>query len=162
MDQAKPNEFYIIKRNHQGEEVWRYSAKMISRSAHQIIIEAQFNRTDLAFNGVLLKQNDRFVEAYFDDRWYNIYEIHDRNDDSLKAWYCNISRPAIFLDDTISFDDLALDLLVFPDGQHLVLDEEEFETLQLDAKTRHYCWRAMDELIGLAEDMRLSPLDRHA
>ena len=29
MDQAKPNEFYIIKRNHQGEEVWRYSAKMI-------------------------------------------------------------------------------------------------------------------------------------
>ena len=36
----------------------------------------------------------------------------------------------------ISYVDLALDLLVYPSGDQLVLDEEEFEALEIDGDTR--------------------------
>ena len=42
--------------------------------------------------------------------------------------------------------DLALDLLVFPDGRQLVLDEDEFEALQPDAALRAAAQSALDEL----------------
>ena len=36
------------------------------------------------------------MECFYNDRWYNILEIHDRDDDRLKAWYCNVTLPAEF------------------------------------------------------------------
>ena len=42
-----------------------------------------------------LRRGDRFIETYYTDRWYNIFEIHAREDDRLKGWYCNIAKPAV-------------------------------------------------------------------
>ena len=44
-----------------------------------------------------------------------------------------MTRPVEICGDYIAYDDLALDLLVFPDGRQLVLDEDEFESLKLSA-----------------------------
>jgi hypothetical protein len=41
---------------------------------------------------MLLKQRDRFLELYLFDRYFNIYEIYDRDTGILKGWYCNITR----------------------------------------------------------------------
>ena len=100
------------------------------------------------FHGILLGQGDPFVEIYFNDRWYNIYEIHDKADGRIKGWYCNITLPAEFGQDSISYVDLALDLLVYPDGQMLVLDEDEFAELNLDKTRQAQARRALDELQG--------------
>lgn len=121
----------IIKRNHQSQEVWRYSGWIIERSERGILVEALFNRTDLPFHGLVFKQNDRFLELYLYDHWFNIFQIHDRDSGQLKAWYCNITRPVKFINDHIAYDDLALDLLVYPDGKQLVLDRNDFEALDL-------------------------------
>jgi protein associated with RNAse G/E len=67
------------------------------------------------------------------DHWFNIYEIHDRDTDEIKCWYCNVTRPAEIGHDSIAYDDLALDLLVYPDGRQLVLDEDEFLSLNLSS-----------------------------
>lgn len=149
----------IVKCNHLGDKVWQYPARVLSRNAHKLVIEAFFNRSDLPFHGITLRENDRFVEAYFDNRWYNIYEIHDREDDHLKAWYCNITRPTRIELKEICYDDLALDLLAFPDGGYLVLDQAEFEALGLDEETRQTCWRALGELIAIHKGKTLSPLE---
>jgi protein associated with RNAse G/E len=78
--------------------------------------------------------------------WYNIYEIHAREDGSVRGYYCNISRPAQIGAETISYVDLALDLLVYPDGRQLVLDEDEFAALPLSAAEREQAIRALGEL----------------
>ena len=137
----------IIKRNLAGEETWRYTGLILRREPGALILEARFNRPDTPLQGILLKENDRFVETYFTDRWYNIYEIHDRDDDRIKGWYCNIGRPAILeADNRLSYVDLALDLWVTPDRQQVVLDEDEFAALDLDPDTRSRARQALEEL----------------
>ncbi len=131
----------ILKLNPQRQETWRYNGHILLQEPTVRVIEARFNRADLPFHGITFRQNDRFVEIYYSDRWYNIFEIHDRDSDALKGWYCNICCPAEFSQEAIAFVDLALDLLVYPDGRQLVLDEDEFAALALapdiQARARH-------------------------
>lgn len=137
----------VLKRNLQGEETWRYTGLVLERSADFVRLEARFNRADMPFMGVVLKQNDRFVETFYTERWYNIFEIHDRDDDQIKGWYCNLCRPVIWdTPDTISYIDLALDLWVAADGTQTVLDEHEFDALGLDEGLKVQTLQALLEL----------------
>ncbi len=126
----------VIKLNPQNQETWRYQGTVLVNRGNIIIIEAYFDREDREFHGLFLGKGDRFVELYFSDEWFNIFEIHDRLDDRLKGWYCNVTQPAEFDGDTIRYIDLALDLLVFPDGRQLVLDENEFDELIIEQDIR--------------------------
>jgi predicted RNA-binding protein associated with RNAse of E/G family len=137
----------VIKRNFQGQETWRYSGMLTRRDGAALHLEAPFNGEDSPFMGTVIKHGDRFVETYYTDRWYNIFEIHDRDDDALKGWYCNVGKPAVFdADNVISYVDLALDLWVAPDGAQTVLDEDEFAALNLDAETQSQARAALEEL----------------
>jgi hypothetical protein len=133
----------VIKLNFERQETWRYSGRVLRRSERAVVLEALFNRDDVDFHNILLKNGDRFVEVYYTDRWYNIFEIYDRDDARLKGWYCNVSLPAQVSDHEIRYVDLALDLLVYPDGRQLVLDEDEFAQLTLDEPTRRQARAAL-------------------
>ncbi len=139
-------EITIIKLNTNGEEVWRYEGRKIKQDQRSILVEAFFNRSDLIFHGICLKQGDRFIELYLNDRWYNIFEIYDRDDQGLKGWYCNIASPCWFKDDQILYMDLALDLLVYPNGDQLVLDEDEFAALDIEEGQKKCALSALAEL----------------
>ncbi len=141
----------VHKLNPKREETWRYSGQELRRTEQGLLIEASFNREDMPFHGLTFKQGDRFVEAYFFERWYNIFEMYDRDDNHLKGWYCNVSTPAELLDGDVSYIDLALDLLVYPDGRQLTLDEDEFEAESLDEETRSRARQALDALKNLVK-----------
>ncbi len=111
-----------------------------------MVLEAHFDREDMVFHGMPLYKGDRFIESYYTDRWYNVFEIHARDDDHLRGWYCNIACPAVIDGDAISYIDLALDLLVFPDGRQIVLDLEEFTALDLPDAQRASAWAALEHL----------------
>ena len=145
----------IIKLDVQHQETWRYEGRIVERGEKSLLIEAFFNRDDLDFHGITIKRNDRFLERYFLDRWYNIFEIHDREDDHLKGWYCNVTEPAEFSPDKIAYVDLALDLLVYPEGNFLVLDEDEFDVLHIDENSRQAALQALNELISLVSNGQL-------
>ena len=137
----------VIKRNPAGAEVMRYQGVVLRCEPYTITLEAEFNRADMPFMDTMLRLGDRFVETYFTERWYNIFEIHDPQDGRLKGWYCNIARPArMEAEDVISYVDLALDLWVAPDGTQTVLDEDEFAALDLDAETKSKAQAALVEL----------------
>ncbi|MBC8505070.1 MAG: DUF402 domain-containing protein [Anaerolineales bacterium] len=142
----------VIKQDLDGNETWRYSGEVIDSQEGQITIEAFFDREDMLYHGMWLCKGDRFVETYFTDRWYNIFEIHDREDDRLKGWYCNIATPAVIDEQQISYKDLALDLLVLNNGKQIVLDEDEFIELDLAPQIRHQALRGMQELQNLFRD----------
>ena len=145
----------VIKRDPHDGEVWRYTARLVRQQGSALRLEALFNREDMPFMGMMLKGGDRFVETYFTDRWYNLYAIHDREDDRLKGWYCNIGRPAVWESEAVlSYEDLALDLWVAPDGTQTVLDEEEFAALGLDPATKTHALAALEELKRLFSESK--------
>lgn len=150
----------IIKNNHNGEEMLRYEGVIVEKGTSEIVLEARFERDDRDLGYAVFRRGDRFVERFYSDRWYNVFEIHDVDDDRLKGWYCNFTRPAIFSDGRVEADDLALDLWVYPDGRQLVLDRDEFETLPLVQSERAAvlaALAALDELAARLPDQPLTP-----
>ncbi len=143
------SEVRVLKRNLRGEVTWEYRGVILRREPDAIVLEARFDLPDMPFMGTFLKRGDRFVETFYTDRWYNIFEIHDRDDDRIKGWYCNIGYPAVLGDGTVSYVDLALDLWVSPQGEQTVLDEDEFAALPLDEATRRQARDALRELQAL-------------
>lgn len=140
------DEISVIKRNFEGKEVFRYRGRQAGRLIAAVLVEAHFSRPDMPFFGFTFGQGDRMVEAFYGQRWFNIFQIHDRDDDHIKGWYCNVAMPAVIEADSVSFVDLALDLLVFADGRQLVLDEDEFSTLPLDEERTAEARKAISEL----------------
>jgi hypothetical protein len=136
----------ILKLNPQGKEMWRYEGDVIERGESWLKVEAFFDRDDRPFMGTTLKRGDRFVEMYYSDRWYNIFEIFDRDDGALKGWYCNVTRPAVFADGRIEYMDLFLDLWVSADSTQTVLDEDEFAAAELDDEARRMARKGLAEL----------------
>ncbi len=140
------NELTVIKCDAHGKEVFRWSGRELRRSANEVLLEASFNIIDHQSDEMILREKDRLVESYYSDRWYNIFEVHDREDDALKGWYCNLSHPAILGEREIIFRDLALDLFVHPDGRQELLDEDEFEELVITEEVREKVLLGLKEL----------------
>ncbi len=137
----------VLKLNLEGKVTWEYAGRELRRESNEIEVEAYFNRPDFAFLDIVLKQGDRFVETFYSDRWYNIFEVHDREDDRCKGWYCNICEPAVIEADSVSYVDLALDLWMGMNGQQTLLDEDEFAQLKIDQTTMKHARAAVEELI---------------
>jgi uncharacterized protein len=144
-----PEKIVVDKLSPQGELMWRYEGELIERSEGWLKLEAFFDRDDMPFMGISLKRGDRFLETYYSDRWYNIFEIYDRDDGMLKGWYCNVTRPALFLEGRIEYVDLFLDLWVSDTGAQTVLDEDEFLAADLDDDTRRAARDALADLQDL-------------
>lgn len=141
----------VHKLNEMGLEVWRYKAQILETTPTSVTIEARFDREKVEFHGITLENGDRFVETFHTDRWYNTFAIFDADDNQFKGWYCNITRPARIESGNIYADDLALDLIVYPDGRWLVLDEDEFDQLTITQEDRERARDALHSLIGFAQ-----------
>ena len=151
-------EVIVVKHDASGKEVWRYGGQVLRRSDHQVLLQAEFARQAQFAGSLLLEPGDRFVEAYFSDRWYNIYEIYAHGDGRLKGWYCNVSLPARFEGEFIHYTDLALDLVVLPGGEQQVLDEDEFAELHLNADRQDSALGGLRELQELFKARPRLPL----
>ncbi len=148
----------VLKLNLAGEVTWQYEGRVLRRGPNAVVLEAFFNRPDMPFMDVTFKEHDRFVETFYTDRWYNIFEIHDREGDRFKGWYCNVGRPAVVdassEQETVSYVDLALDLWVSADGRQTVIDVDEFERLALEAGDRREALAALSELQEVFQKQR--------
>ena len=136
----------VQKKDLAGNVLVEYEGDELGRDEHSITLEARFTREDMPFMGVILKKNDRFVETFYNDRWYNIFEIYDREDGNFKGWYCNVGKPAVIAEQLVSYVDLALDLWVSADRKQTVLDEDEFEALDLEGNLRHNALQGLEDL----------------
>jgi hypothetical protein len=152
----------VIKCNLYGEEIWHYTGHILMQTPQAVLLEAKFDRGEVDLAGLQFSRGGHFVELYLCDRWYNIYEIYAGSDHHLKGWYCNISFPPTMTSDSISYIDLALDLVTFPDGRQVILDREEFEMLRLEGKDRQKATAALEELQKCFRHVDLISLERWA
>jgi predicted RNA-binding protein associated with RNAse of E/G family len=65
------------------------------------------------------------VEQVTSGRWFSVSRMHG-TDGALLCWYVNFQRPAVWRGDGWDTNDLALDLVVEPDGAWSWKDEDEF------------------------------------
>jgi PncC family amidohydrolase len=147
----------VHKCTHRGEHKYSYTGQLTSRSQHAAIVRAPWTFDEVAIAYSRFSPGDIFTETFYEDRWYNIFEIVDAQQ-KLKGWYANITRPARITADSVEWDDLAIDVWMGVDGIQHIMDEDEFEALkpelssveigtalgavqQLQAELRD-CWRA--------------------
>jgi hypothetical protein len=135
----------VHKLDLRGEVVLWYDAELIEQFADGVRLEARWTRPALPLGYTRFAPGDLFVEWFYTDRWYNIFEIHTA-EGRLKGWYCNIAEPASISASVVASRDLLLDLWVDPHGKMRVLDEDEFAAAALGNATRARARQALTEL----------------
>lgn len=147
----EPTAITVIKNDYTGHEILRYEGTVLLRGQRHVKLEARFTREDVETSFHIFRKGDRFIEWFYSDRWYNVFELHDRDDDRLMGWYCNVTRPATLSEGMIEADDLALDVFVSLSGEVRILDEDEFSALPLDDHTRANARRGLEDILRLVE-----------
>lgn len=61
---------------------------------------------------------------YYSDRWYNVISMVRKTG---IYYYCNLASPSLYDGEAIKNIDYDLDVKVFPDGDYMILDENEYE-----------------------------------
>ena len=120
----------ITKLDHTGRALLTYTGELEQASADEIIVRCIWTRPQAVTVGFLtFAAGDVLREYYYRYEWFNIFKLYTGSG-RLKGWYCNLAEPVTLTDSLILWRDLALDLLISPDGEQLVMDEDEFEALQ--------------------------------
>jgi predicted RNA-binding protein associated with RNAse of E/G family len=100
---------------------------VLERTNDQIVLEAFWSGPGEPTVGqIRFLDGDRFLEHYYPGRGYAIWQVEGPAG-KVKAWYCNICTPVHEENDILTFNDLLLDVLAYPDGGYEILDREEFE-----------------------------------
>ena len=116
----------VVKQNPLGEAKIQYAGEVVERLANGVIISAHWRHAAKDLGYTRFEPGDRFIEYYYTDRWFNIFDISTSHG-LRKGWYCNVAEPAKIFDDHIEQIDLLLDVWVNPEGKPLILDQEEFD-----------------------------------
>jgi uncharacterized protein len=116
----------VSKLNSLGETKIQYQGEIVERLSNGVVIQAYWKHPTKDLGYTRFEPGDRFIEYYYTNRWFNIFDISTANGER-KGWYCNIAEPAFIYDNHIEQVDLLLDIWVDPRGIPLLLDEDEFE-----------------------------------
>ena len=120
-----------------------YTGTLRDRSNEHISIDTGWSREPMDLGYVLLETDDRWLETFFFDRWFNIFRISAK-DGTLKGFYMNISKPPVIEGNELDWEDLAIDIWVRPDGTYLILDMDEFHELEIDDRTGKRALEALE------------------
>ncbi len=127
-----------------------YSGILKEKDEEKISIDTGWSREPLDLGYTLFEPDDKWVETFFLHRWYNVFRIASK-EGTLKGFYINITKPPVVEGNLIKWEDLALDIWVRPDGSYLILDEDEFEDLDIDDEIRKKALQALEEAKDLVE-----------
>ncbi|PYS88342.1 MAG: hypothetical protein DMF62_10110 [Acidobacteria bacterium] len=138
---------------------WR--CKLVEQSGSLLVLLGDFHtgieHPDLG----LIQKGTVSREYYWLDRWYNVFRF-EHPDGRFRNFYCNINTPPTFENGVLDYVDLDLDLIVWPDGNVVVLDEKDFAEnaakFDYPNDVRANALKALDELKRMIED-REFPFD---
>src|SRR5438270_4674434 len=146
----------VVKLSPRGETKIQYQGEVVEHLSHGVIIQAYWSHPTKNLGYVTFEPGDRFIEYYYTDRWFNIFDISSAGG-VHKGWYSNVAEPVGISDDHIEQVDLLLDVWVNPKGATLILDEDEFAAdtmLSDEQRTRaRQGLQALLQLIAARQEM---------
>jgi predicted RNA-binding protein associated with RNAse of E/G family len=144
----------VRKLDWRGEFRFAWQGEVLERSAEHLLLLAVWRGPGEPVVGEMTFMfGDRFLEHYYPGRGYAIWQIEGATG-NLKGWYCNISTPVVETDGVLSFEDLLLDVVAYPDGRYAVLDRDEFEDARrhdLSAERCRLAEAALRQVLGLIQ-----------
>ena len=141
----------VVKLDPSGAEKIRYSGEIVEYTPDKVVIEATWTLPTKELGYTRFEPGDRFIEYYYTDRWFNIFDIFQANG-VRKGWYCNVTQPAQIDEQYIKQIDLFLDVWVNPTGEPLILDEDEFAVATtLNTIQRQGAQRGLQEILRMVE-----------
>lgn len=120
-----------------------FECELLTRDADEVVVIYRMPR-DVQLEDVLLRKGSISLGYFWQDRPYNAYHWIDEQNDTV-ALYFNIADGTRISQQTIEWRDLAVDVLLTPDGRCRVLDEDELPA-DIDARLLAYINQARDEL----------------
>lgn len=122
----------IISYKHDGElhRVWGNVVKIYEDDYKAIIINNEVKVID--GDGRRWKTREPAVCYFYKNYWFNIISMIKR--DKI-VYYCNLSSPYVIDNEGLKYIDYDLDVKVFPDGEVLILDRDEYD---FNIKNLHY------------------------
>ena len=148
---------HVRKLRPDGSQAFAWNGVVLRCDSAGIVLRAHFNvdLVDLGFT--TFRRGDEFVEFYYWDRWYNVFQV-SAPDGTLKGWYANVGLPAELRGESgeLVYVDLALDVWAQPNGEFVVLDQDEFDVLLTEhVELVEAAERGREPLLALAEARRL-------
>ena len=121
---VKGNNYIIQSYKHDGSlhRVWD-EAKLLEINDEYLVFgnnKALVTESD----GRKWRTKEPAILFFYYKKWYNI--ISQIKKEGI-CYYCNIASPFIIEENIIKYIDYDLDLRVFPDGSHKVLDKNEYK-----------------------------------
>lgn len=106
----------------------------------------------------IFRPGDLAMEFYWSDRWWNVTTAYEPTTGALGGYYCNVAKPPRWRaepEPVITYTDLDLDIIIFPDGRIELHDEDEFvryaAQFAYPQRTIDRARRTVDEIIAHAE-----------
>lgn len=122
----------IVKFSPMGKQPVRYTGRLIECQGGWIAARASWVHGDMDLGYLTFLNGDVLDEYFALDRPYNAFALF-RADGEFAGWYCNVTHPTTVTGSEIHWRDLYLDVIVYPGGTTLVLDEDELEESGLHA-----------------------------
>ncbi len=136
------NQVEILSYKHNGElhRVWQYAT--IIRETSDMIVVVNDHTNVIDGDGRRWHTKEPAVCYFFKNYWFNIVcMLRGRS----IYYYCNLSSPFVQDAEGIKYIDYDLDVKVFPTGDKVILDRDEFEFNQTD-------YNYSKELINVVEN----------
>lgn len=151
----------IIKLRPDGSEAIRYPGEVITAPAGWVAARAPWGQRRVDLGYLVFEPNDIFLEYFALDDPFNVFAIYT-HEGTLKGWYCNVTHPSWIERATIYWHDLYIDVVAYPEGRVIVLDEDELAESGLvsrDPTLHRRILDARDTLIAMVTNRRY-PFDQ--
>jgi uncharacterized protein len=151
----------ISKLGHDRRTIFAWQAEIIERTDECLLVLAPWAaRKEPMFLGyTVFEYGDSFLERYYFDRWFSIWEVRSHRNGRTKGWYCNICQPVELDGDQLRFVDMELDVFLYPDGRFVILDEDELASAALTEADREAARAGLADCMDLILN-RKPPFDR--
>ncbi len=126
----------IIKLRPDGSEAATYDAVELPGPFPEDwrAFRAEWTLGRIVAGGLVFETGDHLHEYFSPTAWFDAFALFSPGGE-LKGWYANVTWPTTFEEgpdgETVVWQDLYVDLIGFPDGQYLILDEDELEASDL-------------------------------
>lgn len=153
----------INSRKYDGTLARTWTAELIRQEGPELVFIGIFAEAVEHAELGAIKQGTISYEYYWLDRWYNVFAFFEP-DGQFRNHYCNVNMPPAFNGQSLDYVDLDLDVVAWPDGSCVTLDEDEFAAnaarFGYPDHVRSAAASAMGEILALVDERRL-PLPHH-
>lgn len=104
-----------------------YDCKLLEKSGQHAVLHYDITQSFSIQKGdteLVVPDGSYTTAFYWQDKNYNVYVLRDELSNYLGSYF-NIVNNTQIADAVVSYEDLIIDLLVLPEGNYYILDEDE-------------------------------------